>query len=65
MEMSSILEFLNGAFVILIGSAILKALWIIIEMRFQLKDHEEDIKELQSFTGLKDRRVSDIRDRKK
>jgi hypothetical protein len=33
-------------------------------MRFQLKDHAEDIEELQSFTGLKDRRINDIRDRK-
>jgi len=59
MEIIEILELLDNAFVLILGTALLKAIYVLFKMVIQTNRNTEDIAELQDFCGLKNRRLDD------
>lgn len=58
-DFSQLLEFLNNSFILIVGTGLLKAIYTLFRMNIQTNENTKDIKELQNFTGLNERRVTD------
>lgn len=57
--LKEVIEILNNGFIIVIGTALLKAIYILFRMNVQTKENSKDIENLEYFVGFRGRRKTD------
>lgn len=59
MSFIEIMDFLNNGFILLIGTALTKAIFMLFKMHIQTNDNTKEIHNIKKFTGYYERSLED------